>query len=139
MKHFLINMNTECDSVKSLTYKLQLENYYTFLILNDEGRNKSKKIENFLHTWASRTDADTAECHNMSCDWRADTPERVVFGGSWNYDQEMKILYQKACIYLYMYNHYVHSVCELSPKQRSKTTMRQCSGGPIETGAGTTC
>lgn len=38
-----------------------------------------------------------------------------------------------------MYNHYVHSVCELSPKQRSKTTMRQCSGGPIETGAGTTC
>lgn len=77
-------MNTECDSVKSLTYKLQLENYYTFLILNDEGRNNSKKIENFLHTRASRTDANTAECHNMSSHWRVDTPERVVFGGSWN-------------------------------------------------------
>lgn len=106
-------MNTERDSVKSLTYKLQLGNYYTFLVLNDGGRgeNKSKKIEKFLQTRASRTDANSAQCHNMSSPWRVDTPEVVVFmggGESWNYDQEMKILYQNACIYIYITYIYIY-------------------------------
>lgn len=76
-------MNTGRDSANSLTYKLQLENYYTFSILNDEGGGKkSKKIENFLQTWVPRTDVNTAQCHNMSSHWRVDTPETVIFGGS---------------------------------------------------------
>lgn len=99
-------MNTERDSANSLTYKLQLENYYTFLIWNDGGeKKKSKKIENFLHTWVPRTDVNTAQCHNVSNHWRVDAPEMVILGESWNNDQEMKILYQKACIYIYIYSH----------------------------------
>lgn len=47
----------------------------------------------------------------MSSPWRVDTPEVVVFmggGESWNYDQEMKILYQNACIYIYITYIYIY-------------------------------
>lgn len=67
----------------------------------------------------------------MSSHWREDTPETVVSG-----DLGIMTKRWKYCTKRHACNHCVHSVCELWPRQRPNTTMRQCSRESIQTGVG---